>query len=519
MARQLQEELNRQQQFDTNDESYVRPKTPEFIKTLNTYSYGASDSVHRDADDAMAQGRNGSSSGEEDMEQKDAEMARRIYERDLAYAQRNQGASNGDVGELGGGVDPHGLNPASLTTEDSDAKMARRIYERDLAYAQRNQGNVDQLGGEVDPHGFGSAASNSTNDDTEMARRIYERDLAYAKRNQGIDPGSVDQLGSDVDPHGFSAAASSTAQSDAELAKVIYDRDLASARRNLGDGEHEASGTAVASSHAAREQSDAEFARMLQGRDFEYSQRNLGSNVDNVSSASREKSDAEYAKMLYEQDLKYFKGGADDARKFHEQDLTYTQRNKNHNSSTSRSQSYHQQDNDYNPKGAAASSSSRHSSSHERKPNGVSYGSPNNDARIAQALQEADMERVETINADKELAWKLQAQEQVSRDGSSYGRMSPTSYPRQAEDGWDQDMINLQNHDEEQIPARWKAGVVEHDEPLPKTPPTPKEENDQVIPCQYCKKLCSFQGLWDHEVCRLFGLCNTSIVHEEYTLI
>ena len=413
-----------------SDDTYVRPKTPEFIKTLNTYSYeDGKYGRHSDDDGVPSGGTRG-----EDMEQRDAEMARQIHERDLAYAKGNQG-DNADHQDL-------------TTAVWTDADLARNIHERDLAYTKRNEGSDV---GHQDP-------TTAVWTDAELARNIHERDLAYAKRN----------LGSEED---FGVTAPST------------------------------------------EQSDAEYARRLQERDFTYTQKELGSDVDpggfGVGAATNtEQSDAEYARMLQERDY------------------TYAQTRQN---------------GDYEGAGAFGVEQSRPKLAHrvhERYPNaaefqGVHHSSvagpthfDGSDARIAQELHEVELARAERLNRDKELALKLQAEEQAVPHVGGHSDYTPTSqsYYQSSESYGEASWKTYHDDSEKDSPRstaryhqkQWQDNaprlLESHqpiggiDQPRQKIPPTTTTTTTistalEKVSCQYCKELIPLESIHDHEVC------------------
>lgn len=96
---------------------------------------------------------------------------------------------------------PAGGAANHMSTTESDAELARRIHERDMAYAER-QKEVTQHLSSSPPHDqedFGVPAGgmanhvSTTESDAELARRIHERDMAYAER-QRIDRELAERL-------------------------------------------------------------------------------------------------------------------------------------------------------------------------------------------------------------------------------------------------------------------------------------------------------------------------------------
>ncbi len=386
------------------------------------------------------------------------------------------------------------LNRQQYSASNSHVRKTPEFIKTLSAYDY--SGNLDvEMASDRNGEAFGEDMEQR---DAEMARRIHERDLAYAQRNQGID----------VEHQGISVAAATTEQDDTELARRMHESDLAYAQRNLGiDVDPDSFG-------ASREQSDAEFARMIHERgDMAYSQRKRESDVDpegfGVAATSTEQSDAELARMI------------------HERDLAYSER--------------HQGTSDYHHEGAEAYSDPPERL-HEARQNGARFQESQpgpirsgSDALIAKEIHEADIARVEMINLDKELALKLQAEEQViPKGGVSYGYTPPSYFPGGAADhgepswkGWDGErpkhgyvkedsVFSTAEHQkrwQEEVPGPWgmrqPVDVTDDDQPRPKTPPQAKAENKGKVPCQFCKQFFLFEGIHEHEVLYCQQLADT----------
>ena len=163
-----------------------------------------------------------------DREERDALMARQIYERDLAYAQRNEGMKE----------------VYTENSEERDALMARQIYERDLAYAQKNanSGRMNigagfYIEGNDTMIMHGRELENGSRDeerDALIARQIYERDLVYAQKNansgrMNIGAGFYTEGNDTMIVHGRELENGSKDEDldiDAEFARLIHENEV-----------------------------------------------------------------------------------------------------------------------------------------------------------------------------------------------------------------------------------------------------------------------------------------------------
>ena len=330
--------------------------------------------------------------------------------------------------------------------------------------------------------------------DAEYARRLHEKDLEYAQRTRDAD----------VEHQGIGFAAANTEQSDAEYARMIHERDLAYAQRNLGIDPEVIQALTT-------EESDAEYARRLHERDQAYAEKNRSATGDVVSAhpASSEESDAEYARRL------------------HERDLAYALRNKNKNDDfvspmydNDRSQydrSMQQGDAEYAQRLQEKSLEYSHATFHGPDVNA-------SDARIAQEVQEADIDRVERIKKDEELALKLQEEEEMAnaRERKMYGYDAPVPILNPAPmgtGGWkDQDkrpeldsVSSRAGHQhlwqEEGMVQQWGGSHgAARVQPRPKTPPTMGTQEEDWKERPTVSTRAEHQKLWQEEVPQHWGV-------------
>ncbi len=200
---------------------------------------------------------------EESQEERDAEMARQIHKRDLAYCQ----------------------------AIERDAEIARQMFNRELSYSERD---ID----------VPSSVSNEEKD-AEIARQIHERDLAYSQRNgsSGINNNCDAELARQLHSCEERRDGPSHLDRDAELARQLHEGDIVHRYEERRDD----------APYIRRECYDAELAKQLQ---LTYSSVEKREGI-------MEKHDAELARQLHEGDLVYPQKRDETARR---QDLVSPER-------------------------------------------------------------------------------------------------------------------------------------------------------------------------------------------------
>lgn len=163
-------------------------------------------------------------------EKKDAKLAWMIHERDNAYSRLTHGSNETAAS-------------SSNMEEGSGAERVRRMRERDVAHAKRNQredgstGTLVRTGSEYDanemtncgvdnprfPYSLDSPRRSSVAERESELRRVHESDTIKSQINMNLErENSVGRM--------------SSVETDAEMARRIHERDLAYAKKN---GSHE----------------------------------------------------------------------------------------------------------------------------------------------------------------------------------------------------------------------------------------------------------------------------------------